>query len=116
MHELTSMEFNQSWLSYSPSTGKVYCFHCKLFSTQKNAFCGNGFNDWKNGSATICAHEKSTAHIVTVQSTRNISVAAAHVDENIVTQFNAECLYFRSVLERVVEIIKFLDEPGLAWP
>jgi hypothetical protein len=114
VHELTSTEFNRSWLCYSPSTGKVYCFHCKLFSTQKNAFCGDGFNDWKNGSATICAHEKSTAHIAAVQSTRNLSVAAARIDENIVKQFNAECQYFRSVLERVVEVIKFLAERGLA--
>ena len=62
---------------------KVYCFYCKLFSTQKSAFCGDGFYDWKNGSATICAHEKSTAHIAAVQSTRNLSVAAARIDENI---------------------------------
>ena len=76
VHELTSTEFNRLWLCYSPSMGKVYCFHCKLFSTQKNAFCGEGFNDWKNGSATICAHEKSTAHIVAIQSTRNLSLVS----------------------------------------
>lgn len=84
-----------------------------IFNAEK-CFCGDGFNDWKNGSATICAHEKSKSHIAAAQSTRNLSVAAARIDENIVKQFNAECQYFRSVLERVVEVIKFLAERGLA--
>ena len=113
VHKLTSTEFNRSWLCYSPSTGNVYCFDCKLFSTQKNAFCGDGFIDWKNGSAAICAHEKSSAHIAAVQSTKNLSVAAARIDENIVKQINTACQYFRSVLERVVEVIKFLAEHSL---
>ena len=31
VHELTSTTINRSWICYLPSTGKIYCFHCKLF-------------------------------------------------------------------------------------
>ena len=30
-------------LSYSPSTGKAFCFQCKLFSPEDSAFFKSGF-------------------------------------------------------------------------
>ena len=38
----------RNWLCYSPSTGKGFCFQCKLFSPEDSAFSRSGFCDWKN--------------------------------------------------------------------
>ena len=37
----------RDWLVYSPSTGNVYCYVCKLFRNGSECFSLNGFNDWK---------------------------------------------------------------------
>ena len=46
----------RDWLVYSPSTGNVYCYVCKLFGTVSDSFSLNGFNDWKNAHR-ITTHE-----------------------------------------------------------
>lgn len=114
-HELTNTNFNRSWLCYAPSNGKVYCFYCKLFSTQKTTFGSDGFNDWKNGTVCIRAHERSVSHLFAIQKATNLKTDEARVDVNAVKQYNAERKYFQSVLERVIEVIKFLAERGLAF-
>ena len=40
----------RNWLCYSPSTGKAFCFQCKLFSPEDSAFSRSGFCDWKNAT------------------------------------------------------------------
>ena len=38
----------RSWLCYSPSTGRAFCFTCKLRTcSDNNAFAGIGYCDWK---------------------------------------------------------------------
>ena len=44
-----------------------------------------------------------------------IKCEKARVDAGLVQQHNAECAYWRAVLERIVEVIKFLCERGLAF-
>ena len=34
------------WLVYSPSTGNVHCYVCKIFRSGSDSFSLNGFNDW----------------------------------------------------------------------
>jgi hypothetical protein len=43
----------RNWLCYSPSTGKAFCFQCKLFSPEDSAFSRSGFCDWKNASYKV---------------------------------------------------------------
>ena len=51
----------REWLSYSPSTGCIYCLICRLFSKERNQFSLFGFNDWKHPER-IVDHEESKAH------------------------------------------------------
>jgi len=51
----------REWVVYSPSTGHVYCFACKLFGATKNAFV-DGFCDWKH-SHCMSEHERSPVHM-----------------------------------------------------
>ncbi|KAK0156468.1 Zinc finger MYM-type protein 1 [Merluccius polli] len=47
----------QEWIIYSPSTGEIYCFACKVFSTHHGAFIV-GFSDWKHPER-ITEHDMS---------------------------------------------------------
>lgn len=47
-------------LMHSESTGNIFCFVCKLFSTenrQTNAFVKTGFLNWKKSEEKIRGHE-----------------------------------------------------------
>ena len=64
IHPLTNEKLNRTWLCYSPTNGKVYCFMCNLLScTQTDLY--QGFNDWKNAKRAIEMHEKSPCHLAT---------------------------------------------------
>ena len=70
VRKLTNGEIvRRDWLIYAPSYGKVFCYVCKLFgsnagsaSEYNNQFT-TGFDDWKNATARISAHQKSKDHI-----------------------------------------------------
>nr|XP_012564415.2 zinc finger MYM-type protein 1-like [Hydra vulgaris] len=75
----------------------------------------NGFCDWKNAASRIQSHENSIAHRnATITFSQRVQVRGC-VDSAIVEQYRQECAYAKSVLERVVSVIKFLAERGLAF-
>ena len=51
---------NRDWIIYSPSTGEIYCFACKMFSSH-HAFV-RGFCDWKHGGDRVREHERGAEH------------------------------------------------------
>ena len=61
-HSLTGESIDLSWLCYSESMGKVYCFPCKIISRDASAFT-EGFNDWRNARSSIEAHNRSPQHM-----------------------------------------------------
>ena len=105
----------REWLLYSPSTGSVYCYACKLLSpqTQQHAFI-SGFSDWKH-SERIGDHEKSLEHRRNMLSLIQRSQVVCRVDAALVRQCEAEQRYWTEVLRRVVTVIKFLAARGLAF-
>src|SRR6218665_868501 len=64
----------REWLSYSRSTGNVYCVPCKLFSRSKSLF-RDGFSDWNHCQNRVLEHENSAEHknSLTVWRTRKIT-------------------------------------------
>ena len=114
MHEPTQTVYERNWLCYSDASRKVYCFHCKLFATEITSF-SSGYNDWKNASNRLQAHEKSPSHLKAMQHFSNLASAKSRIDHKVARQISAETLYWTSVLERVVEVIKFLSERGLSF-
>ncbi|XP_047132697.1 zinc finger MYM-type protein 1-like [Hydra vulgaris] len=113
VHSRNGEKVPRSWLCYSPATSRIYCFVCKLFSPDDNSFSRNGFCDWKNAASRIQSHENSIAHRnATITFSQRVQVRGC-VDSAIVEQYRQECAYAKSVLERVVSVIKFLAERGL---
>ncbi|KAJ8682566.1 hypothetical protein QAD02_018358 [Eretmocerus hayati] len=53
----------RAWPCFSPVTGKLYCFHCALFSDVLTQFTDDGFCDWKNASCRFEKHEQSKHHL-----------------------------------------------------
>ncbi|CAI6366862.1 unnamed protein product [Macrosiphum euphorbiae] len=60
-------KISRNWLLYSKSRDRVYCFSCKLFSSQlkiPNPGCltNNGTSDWKHMALKLEQHENSSSH------------------------------------------------------
>ena len=114
VHTLTSEKSNRTWLCYSPTTGNVYCFICKLLSSNQSEFT-NGFHDWKNALRSIEIHEKSLSHITTSIAFIQRSRLIGCVDVVQEVQIKNEVKYWQSVLEGAVHVIKFLAERGMPF-
>ncbi|XP_061917830.1 double-strand break repair protein MRE11-like [Entelurus aequoreus] len=68
-HLPNGQRVQREWLMYSPSTGNVYCFACKLFSPKTHSFV-TGYCDWKH-SERFGEHERSAEHITCMQAVLN---------------------------------------------
>lgn len=96
--EITS----RKWLCFSPSTGKIYCYVCKLMpSTQSttNQFAGEGFCNWKKANEKITEHENSPAHMNSILAFTLRSTNEARVDSVLNKQVSISLwFYFLSPL------------------
>ena len=112
-HTLTGETIDLTWLCYSKSSGKVYCFICKLLSPSESLFI-TGFNDWENSRAKIESHSRSDEHRQALTDCTIRKSISGRIDKNLVIQFEKECSYWRIVISRCVDVVKFLCERGLA--
>ena len=99
----------RNWLCYSLSTGKAFCFQCKLFSPEDSAFSRSGFCDWKNATQRMVAHESSKAHRDATMTLCRRAKASGHVNSLLIEQCQAKRIYAKAVLERVAATIKILS-------
>lgn len=104
----------REWLSYSLSTGNVYCVPCKLFSRSNSAF-RDGFSDWIHCQNRVIEHENSSDHRNCIKIWCSRKMATCRIDCSLVKQVELERKYWRDVLQRAVEVIKFLAERGLPF-
>ncbi len=108
----------RDWLLYSPATGKVFCFPCVLFSqtsSSSNVFGdpSAGFKDWKHGDARLRMHEESNSHKTNTTTLALRRRLLGRIDQEIEEMRVTECSYWKSLLLRVISVIKFLCERGL---
>lgn len=103
----------RTWMLYSKTSGKMYCSACKLFSNKENAFT-HGLNDWKNPNR-IEEHENSTPHRTCVISRVSRAHKQGGMDSHLEMEIEKERSYWRNVLERVVAVVNFLVQRGLAF-
>lgn len=85
---------------------------CKLFSKQVSLFT-SGFSDWKNCQRRVAEHESSKDHKKSVIAWGIRAVAARRIDSTLALQVDAERKYWREVLLRITETLKFLTSRGL---
>ena len=83
--------------------------------TDSTSLGKDGYKDWKHASYFIPHHERSAVHRDSMIQLLQRSDAGCHVDPELVRQTNDERDYWRAVLERVAETIRFLSERGLPF-
>ena len=106
-------KYCREWLVYSPATGRVYCFVCKLFSNSSTPLSSDGFCDWRN-TYLVQSHENSVDHrtaSVTYLTRKRVST----IDCQLAEQINNKRQYWKNVLERVVAVIITMAERGLPF-
>ncbi|GAB0086489.1 zinc finger MYM-type protein 1-like [Sergentomyia squamirostris] len=106
----------REWLCFSPETGKIYCFYCKLFSTCSQSHLANiGVKNWQNAPAKLKSHEESKEHKEASITFRTRRKEGTSVCRSLEKQAKDTKIYNIEVLKRVVEVIKYLGERGYAF-
>uniref|UniRef100_A0A3B4Y3E3 DUF4371 domain-containing protein n=1 Tax=Seriola lalandi dorsalis TaxID=1841481 RepID=A0A3B4Y3E3_SERLL len=98
---------------YSPTTGEIYCFACKMFSSH-NSFV-SGFCDLKHSGDRVREHERGAEHRRCMLVLMRRTEKEGTVDASLAKQIEAEGQYWKQVLRRIVAVIKFLGERGLPF-
>nr|XP_054594250.1 uncharacterized protein LOC129161607 [Nothobranchius furzeri] len=110
--KLNGETLSRKWLVYSPSTGTVFGFCCKLFSVRDNHVV-TGYN--KNCANRLHEHENSMDHRTAVLSLSSLGNKNARIDSTIVKQQESERAYWLNILKRIVATIQFLSSRGLPF-
>lgn len=109
---------DRKWLMYSIKQGSIYCFMCKLFSSNFNSlFVSTGFNKWKKFDK-ISQHENSIDHrtAFTKWLLRSKSNHSNSINKEMLEQIiSTETKYWNEVVIRVISVIKFLTSRGLSF-
>ncbi|XP_065658846.1 52 kDa repressor of the inhibitor of the protein kinase-like [Hydra vulgaris] len=87
---------------------------CKLFSINVQAF-SKGFSDWKHGEKYVILHENSTPHKNAVINWTTRKERKNTIDKQLMQELEQESDKFYKILKRVVAVVKFLSERGLAF-
>lgn len=110
---------NRNWLCFSPSKGCVYCFTCRLMcSNTENSealLSSNEFSDWKHSQERLHSHEQSTEHLTATIAFNKRLKSIGRIDMELTQQVERQAQYWRLVLKRVINVIKFIAEHGLAF-
>ena len=111
----------RDWLCFSPAKGCVFCFQCRLMRSQLDApphvssLVHGGYFDWKHAQERLRSHELSKEHInAAIAFTARLN-AVGRIDTALAQQVQQEHQYWTSVLKRVVSVVKFIAERGLAF-
>ena len=105
----TGERIHCSWLCFSPSTGRLYCFFCKLFGPKDNPFFSDDFCDWKH-----VQHKTSATRLKSLISFNNMKKQSGRTDLELEKQIKNSAQYWCRILKRIINVIMFLGERGLA--
>lgn len=105
----------RSWLCFSPSQGTVYCYVCKLMSKIRSQLTHGGFDDWYHASARLGEHEQSKHHVEAVLECARRAEELGSIEHDLAKQISTVVTYWRNALKRIVSVIKFICERGLAF-
>lgn len=107
----------RDWLLFSPSKQVIFCFVCRLFGNpnESDVFSTSGFSDWRNVVRALKRHENSSKHIQNDLIYRQRRKESNNIDKTFVSNVENDMRYWRSILQRIIAVIKFLGSRGLAF-
>ena len=111
---------DRKWLVYSKRANKVYCFPCKLFSSNviKQFLASVGFNDWKHLSERLKGHENSPEPMTNMSSWKELCVRLEKketTDSELQQEIMREKERWREVLKRKIGSVEFLAKYNLSF-
>jgi len=110
---------NRTWLAYSPSTDKVYCWTCKLFGTpraQKGLFASSGCNSWGHLSGIhgrLYKHETCKDHLE-AELNRVMYINNNRIDLQLTKSSNTQVAANREVVKVLMDIVVCLAKHNSA--
>ncbi|XP_047139546.1 uncharacterized protein LOC101239909 [Hydra vulgaris] len=105
------------WIVYLVKSDKIFCFCCKLFETNESPF-RSGTSTWEGLSKKLKDHETGTSHQKCFRQWMQLKEGInndSSIDKQEMQLFLKERQFWRDVLERLIDIIKFLSERKLAF-
>ncbi|XP_023762714.2 uncharacterized protein LOC111911155 [Lactuca sativa] len=111
---------DREWLVYSKEQDRVFCFCCKVFrkGISKGKLDGEGYADWHHVTTRVKEHEFSLDHFTNrskwfdMRKRLNLNET---IDKVQYEQFKKERDYWKEVLLRIIEVVKFLAKHNLAF-
>lgn len=118
-----------SWLEYSKTKDKVFCFVCRQFSTNipggsssdrdKDVFIKEGNQNWKKLNEKITKHESSDLHKTCVikhaEWQRLKSSESRDVLDQVISYRQEVVAKNRRYLTKIIDILLYLSRQGLAF-
>nr|CAI5833787.1 unnamed protein product [Callosobruchus analis] len=80
--------------------------------------CGGGVSDWKNISAILASHERSSEHMSSFQKWKELEVRLKKnktIDEEHLRKIRDDEKYWHQVLERPIALVRVLGTQNLAF-
>lgn len=116
-------KISRNWLLYSKSRDRVYCFSCKLFSSQlkipnPGSLTNNGTSDWKHIALKLEQHENSSSHKETILSWNELKtriIKNETIDDLHLKEIDKEKQYWKDVLKRILSAFFYLAKHGDAF-
>ncbi|XP_065671940.1 uncharacterized protein LOC136089780 [Hydra vulgaris] len=109
--------FERTWLIYSLNSNKVFCFCCKLFGITSSPF-RQGMNTWEGLSKKHKEHVTCSAHFKCFEPWMTLRKGIAYqatINEKQQKLLHKERIFWRAVLERILDITLFLSARNLAF-
>ncbi|CAN1164445.1 Zinc finger MYM-type protein 1 [Linum perenne] len=111
-----------TWLEYSPTTHKAYCFPCFLFDeTSSSTLVNDGFDNWKRvrkgKECVFLTHigTSSSPHSKAVACASSLSLPSAHIDRVMERASRDEVLKHRLRLMAPISVLQTLAVQGSSF-
>lgn len=114
-----STENTERW-NYKTSMALFISYQWTCILLYMQAFFWNTFTvypwrDWKNAAARLIEHETSKNHLNATISFAARSKEKGRIDQELIQQAENVVKYWQEVLKRLISVIIFISERGLAF-
>ncbi|CAN7983404.1 unnamed protein product, partial [Ixodes hexagonus] len=111
----------RSWMVYSPVSGKLYCFCCRLFAshaTETTSKFITGFQAWWKLNPKVQDRERSEEHLRCLEQWKTLEIRLRlqkTIDTEIIQSLETEQRKWRDILHRLLDITLFLAKQNPAF-
>lgn len=107
----------RAWLSYSPSTNRVYCISCKLFGlpkAKKLLIAQKGLSNWKHLKRDLETHAYTSEHLQS-EISRGLYSKNIRIDSKLLHTKHQQISENREVVRVIIKVLIFLARQNIAF-